>query len=182
MARAPTFRHNKRMSSRSLAVGLAGLALGTIWGAAALADNSDEATVIVRASGKSGEITRVRRSDRNGVDRSLPPELDGGVIPRSALAAETARGIGRFLQQVRVEPVLSHRQFVGWRLVTLFPKRDDVRVQGLQVGDVVLRLNGQSIERPEEFKAVWDSLADARQLIVELERGGEATRVRYAID
>ena len=103
------------------------------------------------------------------------------MIPRAALQAELANGIGRFLQQVRVQAVVSRGRFVGWRLLTLFPARSDIAAGVLKPGDLVMRINGESIERPEDFKAVWDSLATASELVIEIERDGEPSSLRYTI-
>lgn len=186
MAPAPTFRHNEGMRSRhwiglsAVVVAMLGL---TAWAGPVLAESmsGNEATVVLRASGKQGSVTRVKRSDRAARATELPAELNAGVIPRAALRAELANGIGRFLQQVRTQPVVSRGHFVGWRLMTLFPSRADIQVSVLQPGDIVLRVNGESVERPEDFKALWDSLADAPELVLEIERDGEASTVRFAI-
>lgn len=141
------------------------------------------ASITVKATGKTGEVTRTKQTAKQArAEAGLPAQTDGGSIPRAALQAELAKGIGRFFQQVRPEPVISRGRFVGWRIATLFANRTDVKVNGLQVGDIVRRVNGDSVERPEDFKAVWDSLADAKQLVIEIERGGETTSVKYTID
>jgi len=147
---------------------------------ASAAEPEQHASVVIRASGKSGTVTRAKRAAR-AEQESLPAQLEGGEIPRAALQAELARGIGRFLQQVKAEPVVSRGRFMGWRLATIFPNRADVTVKALQPGDVVLRVNGQSIERPEEFMAVWASLASADQIVLDVQRGTETTAVRYTI-
>jgi type II secretory pathway component PulC len=141
------------------------------------------AAITVRAVGKSGEVTRTKQSSKQArAEAGLPAQVEGGSIPRAVLQAELAKGIGRFFQQVRPEPVISRGRFVGWRIATLFANRTDVKVSALQTGDIVLRVNGESVERPEDFKAVWDSLANAKQLVIDIERGGETTSVRYTID
>ena len=145
------------------------------------AENEQHASITVRATGKSGSVTRTRRGGRQAVEAALPTQVDGGQIPRAALDAEVARGIGRFLQQVRVEPVVSRGRFVGWRIATLFPNRTDVHAQGLRAGDIVLRVNGHSLERPEDLVAFWQTLASATRLVVDIERAGEATTVQYTI-
>ena len=116
-----------------------------------------------------------------GVDDSLPPEVNAGVIPRAQFRAVLQAGIGRFLRQVRIEPALAGGRFIGWRVLELFRGQREVRVQVLRPGDTVLRVNGRSIERPEEFKAVWDSLPDARELVLEIKRGGRASKLHYGI-
>jgi type II secretory pathway component PulC len=188
MARAPTFRHNKRMGTNKLGLAICLTLVAGAWSSATLihrayaAEPEQHAAITVRAAGKSGAVTRTKRTNKQAREEAgLPAQLDGGAIPRDALKAELANGIGRFFQQVRPEPVVSRGRFVGWRIMTLFPKRPDVHITALQAGDIVLRVNGESVERPEDFKAVWDTLGDAKQLVLDIERGGESTSVRYAI-
>ena len=144
------------------------------------AEPEQHASIVIKANGKSGTVSRTKRVGR-AEPEALASSIDGGEIPRAALQAELARGVGRFLQQVRAEPVVSRGRFMGWRLATLFPNRADVKVQALKTGDVVLRVNGQSIERPEEFVSLWNSLATADQLVLDVQRGTETTTVRYTI-
>jgi type II secretory pathway component PulC len=54
-------------------------------------------------------------------------------------------------------------------------------VQVLRPGDTVSRVNGRSVERPEEFKLVWDSLKGARELVLDIVREGHPSRLHYAI-
>jgi len=112
---------------------------------------------------------------------ALGVEVNAGVIKRSVLAAELSGGIGRFLRQVRAEPAFAKGKFQGWRVLELFAKRSDIRVQVLRPGDTVARVNGRSVERPEEFKVVWDSLKDARELVLDIVRDGHPSRLHYAI-
>jgi hypothetical protein len=109
------------------------------------------------------------------------PKIDGGAIPRVALSAELQRGIGAFLRQVRTKPAVQNGRFVGWRVLELFKKRPDVHVKGLRAGDTVLKINGRSIEQPEQFKLVWDSLSEAPELVIEIERQGRRCQLRYLI-
>ena len=164
---------------RVSAVIIATLFLGSASPLAA-AEGDQHASIMVRASGKQGAVTRQKRNGR-AEQEGLPASIDGGEIPRAALQAELAKGIGRFLQQVRAEPVVSRGRFMGWRLATLFPNRTDVKVQGIKTGDIVLRANGQSIERPEEFMALWNTLPTADALVLDIQRGTETTTVRYTI-
>ena len=111
----------------------------------------------------------------------LPDRVDAGEISRAALTVVLSGGVGRFLQRLRAEPHLEAGRFVGWRLVRLFdggsPENDSV----LRPGDTVIRVNGQSIERPEQFKNVWDSIATSSDLVLQVQRGGKQSDVRYRI-
>jgi hypothetical protein len=138
----------------------------------------DQDAIVVRAWGKAGG------SIEHGAGAAHPAfvhDIQAGTIARTALQAEMQHGIGLFLRNIRTQAVLSHGQFVGWRLLALFPQRPDVHVQGLQAGDVLLRVNGASIERPEAFKRVWDELERTNEIVFEIERDGELSAVRYTI-
>jgi hypothetical protein len=124
---------------------------------------------------------RRRTLESLGADPPLALEVNAGVIPRAALHAELARGIARFLRQVRTEPALAHGRFVGWRVLDLFAGRTDVNVRVLRPGDTVMRVNGQSVERPEDFKLIWDSLPTALELVLDIQRAGRASKLHYSI-
>ena len=115
------------------------------------------------------------------MDELLPLEMNAGVISRAVLDAELASGIGRFLQQVKTTPSIVRGRFVGWRVVSLYSNREDIRVSVLRPGDTVTKVNGQSIERPEQFKALWDGMAKASELVLDIQRDGQPSRLRYTI-
>ena len=141
-----------------------------------------EAPTPVAADGSVPKLRLTKRSlDSLETEPKLAVEVNAGVISRASLRAELARGIGRFLREVRTEPAFSRGRFVGWRVLELFPKRPEIRVQVLRPGDTVVRVNGRSVERPEEFKQVWDSLADAREIVLEIVRDARPSKLRYTI-
>jgi type II secretory pathway component PulC len=115
------------------------------------------------------------------VDPALGLEVNAGTISRAALRAELARGIPQFLRQIRTEPAFARGRFVGWRVLELFPKRSDIHVLVLRPGDTVVRVNGKSVEHPEDFKSIWDALADARELVLDIERSTQRSKLRYTI-
>jgi len=109
------------------------------------------------------------------------PPVTSGTILRAELMPVLDAGLGRFLQGVVTEPELQGGDFVGFEIVSLYP--DDPRFASLdlQPGDVVTRVNGQSIERPEHAIAVWSSLRVASQLLVDYLHEGEARELRFEI-
>jgi len=140
----------------------------------------ETASLEVRAWGNHSEVRRLR-SPQRPIERPLVREVNAGVISRADLKAQLALGIGRFLRQVRTEPAFANGKWMGWRLVTLFPNRSDMQDGVLRIGDTVTRVNGHSIERPEDFKSIWDSLANANQLLLDIERDGKPSKLRYTI-
>jgi hypothetical protein len=111
-------------------------------------------------------------------ESSLPDRVEAGSIEHSALLAMQSSGVGRFLQKVRAEPHLEAGHFVGWRLLGF---RGEGQGGALRPGDTVLRVNGQGIERPEQFKDVWDSLATQDELVLLVQRAGKRSELHYRI-
>ena len=124
--------------------------------------------------------------DEAATTTSEPTDTDvavggSGQIHRVQLGVVLDAGLGRFLQGVETEPALTDGRFVGFRLLSLYP--DDPRMAGvgLERGDVITRVNGQPIERPEQALRVWDGLRVASELVIEYRRGEEQRELRFAI-
>ena len=136
----------------------------------------ERAHIVVRAQGRAGTVSR------RAVPRSQRTAARSGVIRRGDLEPILNEGIGRFLQQVSVTAVLERGRFVGWRLLELRPRAERDWTDALKPGDIVARMNGHSLERPEDFKRAWDSMRDARSLELDLRREGKRLKLLYAID
>jgi type II secretory pathway component PulC len=104
------------------------------------------------------------------------------VVTRSMLRGTVEHGIGAFLSYVTVSPVLNRGHFVGFRL-------DQVRALArltaagidLRIGDVVTRVNGQSIERPEYAQRVFQGLAERDDVVMDVLRGQTTLVVRVPV-
>jgi hypothetical protein len=112
-----------------------------------------------------------------------PPPLPPGTLRRSDVRRAVADGVGAFLQHVEVDerPVFVAGRFHGFRVAALRGDPRYWRGVDLRPGDVVTRVNGMSIERPEDAAQALQSLEVASELRVELERGGEPRELRFAI-
>jgi hypothetical protein len=109
------------------------------------------------------------------------PRVSTGVISRDELVPVLDGGLGRFLQNVETEPAFHKGSFVGFRIVSLFPGEPAFASLDLRPGDTVTRINGKSIERPEQAAAVWEDLRTASNLVVDYRRGGEQHALRFTI-
>ena len=109
------------------------------------------------------------------------PRVSTGAISRDELVPVLDGGLGRFLQNVKTEPAFHKGSFVGFRIVSLFPGEPAFASLDLRPGDTVTRINGKSIERPEQAAAVWEDLRTASNLVVDYERGGEQHALRFTI-
>ena len=107
--------------------------------------------------------------------------LKDGVIARRELLAVLDGQPGRFLQRVTPEAQFVKGRFYGWRLQSFFPGDTRFQATDVHAGDIVLRVNGSSMERPEQLIEVWQALRRAKELVVEIDRKGTGKRLRWAI-
>lgn len=114
---------------------------------------------------------------------SLSPAFNGqpASISRTILLPALDAGIGRFLGTVLVEAVLERGRFVGFRIRGFRDADHHYANVDLAPGDVVLRVNGSPIERPEQALAVWNGLRVTSELCVEYLRDGTRREIRIAI-
>lgn len=101
-------------------------------------------------------------------------------LKRSDVRATVKGGVGMLLQRVVVDtdaPVFRSGKFLGFR-ITSVPREWGM---DLKPGDVVTRVNGFSVERPESAYEALQSLEVASELRVDYERNGEPRSMRYSI-
>lgn len=129
------------------------------------------------AGGTDVEITAASLDANPPVGADLTIDLPGGEvgIRRAALARIQRAGPHWLLQRVKVRPKLRRGVFVGWRVISYAgPGR-------LAVGDVVRRINGRSVERPEQFIEVWNGMTKQDRFEVELIRSGKKRRYSFPL-
>jgi hypothetical protein len=102
-----------------------------------------------------------------------------GTIDRAGLIAIVDQGLGRFFSHLHLSPVVTQGKFVGFSIARIDPAWGEV---GIAVGDVLLRVNGQPIERPEQAMAAFESLRVASEVALELTRAGVPATLRYRIE
>jgi hypothetical protein len=108
-------------------------------------------------------------------------EAQSDVISRGRLLVVLDEGLGRFLQNVEVEPVFHKGAFVGFRIISLFPGEPAFASIDLRADDTVTRINGKPIGRPEQAAAVWEELRTASHLVVDYRRSDEERELRFTI-
>jgi type II secretory pathway component PulC len=107
----------------------------------------------------------------------VPPKTTS--LRRSQVKAGIARGLGYFLQNVTVEdyPVMRGNKFYGFKVRAISAELG----VDIQPGDVVTRVNGMSIEHPEEADAAMRTLEKASALRVDFERDGKPRTLELPI-
>ncbi len=114
----------------------------------------------------------------------LEEATDAGefVIQHRTIQHALEMGPAWFVRQFSVRPVVTpQEQFYGFQLMSLFPGRESSDPLPIRPGDIIQLVNGHSIERPEQFMEVWNSLATASHLSIQLVRDHESLLVTWAI-
>ena len=108
--------------------------------------------------------------------------VSSGTIRRAAIISVLDRGLGRFLQGVRVDAAKDGKRFVGFRLLDLYSGTPAFQKVDLVPGDVVTAVNTLSVERPEQALRAFESLRTAPALIVDYLRDGQERRLKFVIE
>jgi len=106
------------------------------------------------------------------IDPAPRPSIN--TIDRADLERTLSAGLARFLQRVEVERYPIRGRFQGWRVV----RSDGVP---LHPNDVVLLVNGRSVERPEQAQGVWEELRFRNELTLQVLREGMRAELRFPI-
>lgn len=108
------------------------------------------------------------------------PPLPEGSLGRDDVVVIVDQGLGAFLSRVSVEPSLADGSFRGFRILSLQPA-EFWRDVDLKTGDVVLAVNGNSVEDPVRAFEVFESLRTVPRLEVTIERGGRTRQLTFPI-
>lgn len=87
-------------------------------------------------------------------DASDRPERPPGAIYRSELIRATQGGNAPYLlSQLNPEPYSPQGRFEGWVITRVWPGDPELCAAGcdLQVGDIILSVNGSKLETPEQL-------------------------------
>ena len=102
-------------------------------------------------------------------------------LRRSSVKRTVDAGLGRWLQTVSVDRVLVRGRFKGWVIRALSSDESCYAGLDVRVGDIVTRVNGRPVERPEEALVVWTALPSSKELVVDLVRDGQPRTIRLGI-
>ena len=108
-----------------------------------------------------------------------PAALPPGQIARTDIEEVLRAGAPWILRRVLIEEVITDGKFVGWRVLKMPPEWSNV---DLKMGDIVTKVNGMPIERPEELHSALSTLAVASDLRIAYDRDGGQRELTYHID
>lgn len=130
-----------------------------------------------RAARAAPAMTSVE-SGASGGQTQAARDVPAPMLTRSLVEQTVSRGLGVFLSRVSLTPVVDRQRFVGFRLEAA-EDLEQWRAAGadLRLGDVIQRINGQPIERPEQALWTFDQLRIARGIEIVGMRGSAPFRV-----
>lgn len=104
------------------------------------------------------------------------PARPPGAIYRSELRRATQDGSAAYLLgQLRPEAYRPQGRFEGWIITAVWPGDPELCAAGcdLQIGDVILGVNGSKLERPEDLADVMSRLDTLETLELRVLRDGQ---------
>ena len=102
------------------------------------------------------------------------------VVPRET-AENTRANLGTELRLAQMQPRITDGKTDGF-MIRRLRRNSILNKLGLQRGDVVLNVNGMSLNSPEAALQIFQQLREARQITVGVERKGEAMTFSYELD
>jgi len=108
--------------------------------------------------------------------------LGGNRFAIARAEVEKARAnIGELLKQARMEPNIVNGETSGF-VVKMIQPGSILAQLGMQLGDVVTRVNGIELNSPEKALQIFQQLREARRLNVDLTRGGQPLSLQYEVN
>lgn len=104
-----------------------------------------------------------------------------GELERARLKQVLDRGPQRFIASLQVAAHLEGKRFVGFRIEGFAPDSPLVNSRAVQPGDVILKVNREPLERPDQFMRAWEVVGSADTLEVELLRAGQRLLYRWTL-
>lgn len=101
-----------------------------------------------------------------------PPSTDQVVTPSPAASAGAVVDPQRLMAQASLRPRIQGLGVNGFT-VSSAGNASELRAAGLQVGDVILSVNGTALNSPQAIGALRGQLADAPSAELQYERNGE---------
>ena len=108
--------------------------------------------------------------------------LGGNRWSISATAVEKARSnMNELIQQARLEPNIVNGQTNGFAVRMIRP-RTLFSMLGLQLGDIVMQVNGVALDSPEKALQIFQQLREAKHISISLLRNGKPLTFEYDVE
>ena len=110
------------------------------------------------------------KQESNSEEQVASSKSMGGTLDRAEVVAFLDQGPAQMLSQVPVMPLLDGEDLLGYRLEAFFPGNPMFQDVDMQMGDVVVSVNGRRIVRPDDLFQVWEALRTAPYLQIDVIR------------
>lgn len=104
-----------------------------------------------------------------------------GEVSAAELEALLVIGPQGVLAATDFEPVVRGRRFVGWRVISFRAGGPLAGTRSIGPGDVITRLNGEPLERPEQFMKAWETLRRSDTISLDLLRAEAPLTLRWQV-
>lgn len=109
-----------------------------------------------------------------------PAQEASGHLARNNVERVLRMGPAWIFRRVMREEVLDNAgQLLGWRLTALPEEWKDI---DLKPGDIVTKVNGVAIVRPDDAWNVWKGIATAKEIRIDYDRAGAPRVATFPID
>ncbi len=113
-------------------------------------------------------------------DAARPAGVRTGTVTRAAINEVLDAGPAELLRGLEVNALRPGDVFRGWQLVR-FVDADAFAAVDVAVGDVLTKINGHTLETPQDLSALWLELYRAAAIDATLDRGGQIVTLRFEI-
>lgn len=153
--------------------------------------NADETAIVdLPAAPSSGERPPSEPSSAGDGEADEPPSNeaerpvpDGAESVRRAEIARLARRGPSYLFQVStLHPVRRDGTFRGFEIADLAPVARRALAPQMEVGDVVVAINGRRIDAPDDVHELWRRLAELSRIEITFLRNGERRRAVWIVE
>lgn len=101
-------------------------------------------------------------------------------ISRTLLKKVLGRSVGDLLRRyVHIEAVFRKGRFVGWRIEKIAQLPPWMAIRR---GDVVRKVNGLPLAKPDDAQKVWDAVRGANEIRIDFLRNRKPHSLRIAVD
>lgn len=115
-----------------------------------------------------------RRGSRGPRQRTLS-------VTSAKMRAVLDAGPGVILSALEVKPTFAQRRFTGWEIIRFMPC--ETRFDGIDIrpGDVIGRVNGRELARPEHLADLWAQLRWVQTVLIEVKRQSGDFYLRFEV-
>jgi type II secretory pathway component PulC len=110
-----------------------------------------------------------------------PAAVHDRQVSKADLQRVLAGGPQRMVAAVRVAPHLVKGRFVGFRLEGFAADGPFINNRDIRVGDVLISVNKEPLERPEQFMRAWELVQQAEFIELVVLRGADRLLYRWKI-